>query len=111
MSVYGTYTPSETNLCFAIRMMNGSTINLGNRTTAMPVFLSYDSANPRTMTFESGATVSLDFGSRKLANGEKVISWSAIPAGVKFAEASRKWGLFLESDGIYVQRGLVLVFK
>ena len=111
MSVYGTYTPSETNLCFAIRMMNGSTINLGNRTTAMPVFLSYDPVNPRTMAFESGATVNVDFGSRKVRNEEKVVSWSSIPAGITFVDPSRRWCLVVKDDGLYAVRGFKLMVR
>ena len=112
MSVYGTYTPSETNLCFSIRMMNGSTINLGNRTTAMPTFLGKDNNGiVRTMTFESGATVNIDLGSRKLANGDKIVSWSAIPEGITFVDPSKRWRFDTDDNGLYVVRGLMLIIK
>ena len=117
MSVYGTYTPSATNLCFKIRMMNGSTINLAGRNNAMPTALDGPSnGSVRTMTFESGATVNIDLGSRSLTNGENIVSWSAIPAGITFVNSSatsrqHSWTLDIRNDGIYVYRGTTLIVR
>jgi hypothetical protein len=112
MSVYGTYTPNANNLCFKIRMMNGSTINLSGRNNAMPLALDGASnGSVRTMAFETGATVNLDFGSRHMTQNEKVISWSAIPAEVTFVEPTKKWSLIIASDGIYVARGFKLMIR
>ena len=105
MSIYGTYTPIS-DVGSKFRMMNGSTIDLSGRNGAWPML-----GGSRPMTFEAGATVNLSFGSRKLTNGEKVVSWSAIPAGVTFVDPTGKWGLMVESDGIYVQRGLTIIIK
>ena len=112
MSVYGTYTPSDTNLCMKIRMMNGSTINLAGRNNAMPTALDGpNNGSLRAMTFETGATINLDFGSRRLKQDEKVVSWSSIPNGIKFVNPQRKWSLIVTSDGIYVSQGLKIFIR
>ena len=112
MSVYGTYTPSDTNLCMKIRMMNGSTINLAGRNNAMPTALDGpNNGSLRAMTFETGATINLDFGSRRLMQDEKVVSWSSIPNGIKFVNPQRKWSLIVTSDGIYVSQGLKIFIR
>jgi hypothetical protein len=112
MSVYGTYTPSDTNLCMKIRMMDGSTINLAGRSNAMPTALDGpNNGSLRAMTFESGATVNIDFGSRKVKSGEKVISWSSQPTGITFADPSKKWHFSAMDDGLYAVRGLSIVVR
>ena len=112
MSVYGTYTPNANNLCFKIRMMNGSTINLSGRNNAMPLALDGASnGSVRTMAFETGATVYLDFGSRKLMQNEKVVSWSAIPSGVTFASKKKGWSLLVAADGIYASHGTIITIR
>ena len=112
MSVYGTYTPSANNLCFKIRMMNGSTINLAGLNSAMPLVLDGASnGSVRTMTFENDATIKLDFGSRHMAQNEKVVSWSAIPSGIKFVAPTKKWSLVAARDGLYVVRGFKFVIR
>ena len=112
MSVYGTYTPSDTNLCMKIRMMDGSTINLAGRSNAMPTALDGpNNGSLRAMTFESGATINIEFGSRHLRQNEKVVSWSAIPAGITFVDPSRRWCLVVAEDGIYAVRGLKIIIR
>jgi hypothetical protein len=115
MSVYGTYTPNANNLCFKIRMMNGSTINLSGRNNAMPLALDGASnGSVRTMAFETretGATINIDFGSRRLAQNEKVVSWSEIPAGITFVDPSRRWCLVVAEDGLYAVRGLKIIIR
>ena len=84
-------------------------LNLNN---AMPTALDGPSnGSVRTMTFESGATVNIDLGSRKLANGDKIVSWSAIPEGITFVDPSKRWWLDAREDGIYAARGFKLVIR
>ena len=65
----------------------------------------------RAMTFESGATINLDFGSRHLRQNEKVVSWSAIPAGITFVDPSRRWSFVVAEDGLYAVRGLKIIIR
>ena len=105
MSIYGTYTPIS-DVGSKFRMMNGSTIDLSGRNGAWPML-----GGSRPMTFESGATVCLDFGSRKLTQNEKVVSWSAIPSGVTFASKKKGMSLLVAADGIYVSYGTVIKIR
>ncbi len=65
----------------------------------------------RTMAFASGATVYLDFGSRKLRQNEKVVSWSAIPLGVTFASKKKGMSLLVAADGIYASFGTIIIIR
>ena len=110
MSIYGTYTPNS-DVCSKLRMMNGSTIDLGGRAGAWPIL-----GGNRPMTFESGATINIDLGERQLEQGEKIVSWSMAPVGITFVNSSsvrrqRSWVLIVGSDGIYVQRGISIIIR
>ena len=117
MSVYGMYTPSANNLCFKIRMMKGSAINLAGLSNPMPLALDGASnGSVRSMTFEAGATINIELGARNLEQGQKIVSWSAIPAGITFVNSSvvrrqRSWCFVVASDGIYVQRGMAIIIR
>ena len=105
MSVYGTYTPNS-ELAAQLKMMNGSTINLGGKSGAWAMH-----GGERPMTFESGATINIDFGSRKHLSGTKVISWSAKPEGVSFVDKAGRYALIPSADGLYAVCGLMLLVK
>ena len=85
LKVYGTFKPSAHNYYYGPTMQDGSTIDLSARTSSLPsVSDSWD--GDRTLKFASGATVTIDVGDRAatLARGTRLMSWSAIPAGVTF---------------------------
>ncbi|MBO7684117.1 MAG: hypothetical protein J6T51_05275 [Kiritimatiellae bacterium] len=85
LNVYGTFKPSAHNYYYGPTMQDGSTIDLSARTSSLPsVSDSWD--GDRTLKFASGATVTIDVGDRAatLARGTRLVSWSAIPAGVTF---------------------------
>ena len=85
LKVYGTFKPSAHNYYYGPTMQDGSTIDLSARTSSLPsVSDSWD--GDRTLKFASGATVTIDVGDRAatLARGTRLVSWSAIPAGVTF---------------------------
>ncbi len=105
MSIYGTYTP-HSDVCSKLRMMDGSTIDLSDRTSAWTMH-----GGVRPMTFESGATVNIAIGRRRLAQDEKIISWSAIPSGIKFVDPSRRWGFIAAADGLYAVRGFCMIIR
>ena len=85
LKVYGTFKPSAHNYYYGPTMQDGSTIDLSARTSSLPLVSdSWD--GDRTLKFASGATVTIDVGDRAatLARGTRLMSWSAIPAGVTF---------------------------
>ena len=63
------------------------------------------------MAFESGATVNIDFGSRKNLSGTKVISWSVKPEGVSFVDKAGSYALIPNTDGLYAYRGIMILIK
>ena len=105
MSVYGTYTPNA-EVAAQLKMMDGSTINLSGKSSAWTMH-----GGERPMTFESGATINIDFGSRHLSYAEKVVSWSAIPAGITLVDKNKRWDLVVKDDGLYAVRGLKLSIR
>ena len=89
LKVYGSFKPSAHNYFYGPTMQDGSTIDLSARTSSLPsVSDSWD--GDRTLKFASGATVTIDVGDRAstLARGTRLMSWSAIPAGVTFTFGS-----------------------
>ena len=102
-------------------MQDGAKIDLSSKTTAFGVvglgFTNEDSN--RTMTFANEATVGVLLGERKLANGEKIIDWSAaVPenrSGLKFYGEfadGKRINLMVRDDGVYApKKGLMLVIK
>ena len=106
MSIYGIYTPNS-NIGYNLRLMDGATINLGGRDDIWPTALGDD----RTMAFASDATVKIDLGSRRVANGTKIVSWSAIPAGITFVDPGRRWSFVVAGDGLYAYCGLKIVIR
>ena len=125
LKVYGTFTPaaqrSGNDAFFGQEMQDGAKIDLSSKTTAFGVvglgFTNEDSN--RTMTFENGATVGVLLGTRKLANGARIIDWSAaVPenrAGLKFIGLfadGRRINLMVRDDGLYVpKKGLMLIVR
>ena len=64
-----------------------------------------------TLKFTNSLFSVLFFGSRRLAQNEKVVSWSEIPAGITFVDPSRRWCLVVAEDGIYAVRGLKIIIR
>ena len=85
LNVYGTFKPSAHNYFYGPTMQDGSTIDLSARTSSMTL-VSDAWDGDRTLKFASGATVTIDVGDRAatLARGTRLMSWSAIPAGITF---------------------------
>lgn len=106
LSIYGTYTPNS-GVCCKLRMMDGSTIALGGLTSAWSVAL----GGERVVSYENGATVNIDLGTRKLGSNHKIVSWDAIPTGVEFVDPTKKYTFTSLADGLYAYRGFVMLIK
>ena len=67
----------------------------------------YISNNPGQVTFASGATITVDIHGRLFSSrtAEKVVGWSAQPAGVTFkldSESAKLFAMRVRDDGLYV---------
>ena len=97
--VFGTFTPVADGF-YPVTMQNGSTIDLSDKTETWSV-----TGATGDIKFGSGALVTIDVGARRIAHGERVVAWSAVPENVAFritgtsivpTESAR-----LEADGVY----------
>ena len=98
-NVFGTFTPVADGF-YPVTMQNGSTIDLSDKTETWSV-----TGATGDIKFGSGALVTIDVGARRIAHGERVVAWSAVPENVAFritgtsivpTESAR-----LEADGVY----------
>ena len=106
LNVYGTFKPSAHNYFYGCTLMDGSTIDLSNRTGALPETAAFTTAGLKTLSFASGATVNVLASAKnatKTANGKQIISWSAIPEGVTFLPAKKSQRLVPKADGLYLE--------
>ena len=118
INVFGTFRPSSAHNYFhGCRMMDGSTIDLSERTSAIPLLSAFtNTESDRTLKFADGATVYIDLGGKKFPQG-KVISWAEKPANintVKFLHApgvAPKGGFVAMSDGLYLKTGIMIFVR
>ena len=128
INVYGTFTPaakrSGKDAFFGPKMQDSSLIDLSAKTNAFSVVAlgfsgsGYMSGN-RTMTFADGAKVGVLLGERKLANGARIIDWSAaVPenrADLKFYGQfadGKRINLMVRDDGVYApKKGITVIVR
>ena len=120
--VYGTFKPGETNevgaSCFhGCTLMDGSTIDLADKGAPWPVS-SYAGGSTKLVTFADGARVNVNIGSRRIAKDEAVMTWTNATRPTNLGTLTfrsvvngREVTLTKDSDGLYLRRGLVLIFK
>ena len=89
LMVHGTFKPASHNYFYGCTMMNGSTIDLSARTTALPLTSSFTQGR-KTVDFAPNANVTVSLGGRADAktlakNKEYVVTWTTAPGSdVKF---------------------------
>jgi hypothetical protein len=117
LDVYGTFTPSSHDYFRGCTMMDGSTIDLSLRETALPLVSAFtNESSDRTLKFADGATVYVALGEKKLSDDGKVISWDEKPANirtVKFvgAPGDSKGVYIAKDDGLYRSTGLMIMVR
>ena len=87
LKVFGAFTPT-TDCFYGCEMQNGSTLNLASKSSAWST-TGTATTGIKSVTFASGATVTIDVGERELHKGDKVVAWSAKPASVVFKITGR----------------------
>ena len=106
LNVHGTFKPSAHDYFYGCTLMDGSTIDLSNRTGALPLTSAFTDTGKKTLEFASGATLSVLASSKNAtrnANGKQIISWSAIPEGVTFQPVKAGQRLVPKADGLYLE--------
>ena len=113
--IYGVYTPVS-NYMYNFVMQDGATLNLRDKTTAW-------SANPdpaltvcKTLSFVENARINIDLTGRLVRNGDCIVSWDTakVPANVgtvSFKPIGSLGSFYQKEDGVYIRKGLVLIFK
>ena len=118
LRVFGTFKPSAHDCFHGCTMMDGSTIDISLRESALPLVSAFTNTNSdRTLKFADGATVYMALGGKRFAGG-KVISWEAgsAPGNVdtlKFTSVGgeRKRHFAVKDDGLYAHVGFVSVIR
>ena len=123
VDVFGTFTPSVQGFFHGTTLHDGSTIDLsGLGIATLNVIAPYSapSANTdgvKTLHFETGATIGVKFGNRKVSKDAPVISWDAETKPddtVKFVtrDEGRRIIFIKKDDGLYARStGLVVIVK
>lgn len=87
LKVFGTFTPAGPGF-WAPTLQDGATLDLsamsGVWSTTATEAADDETLGRTTVSFEPGATVTLDLGARTFAAGDQILSWTAAPDGVTF---------------------------
>jgi hypothetical protein len=93
--------------------MNGSTIDLSKRTTALNVHSDF-TAGAKTLKFDENATVKIKLGTQYFPQS-KILSWTkeTKPANVDTVQfvkgdSDRRYSLVVREDGLYADVGLII---
>lgn len=112
--VYGAFKPT-TAYWYGCTLMDGSTLDLsgGNMSAA-----SSSTKGPTALSFEESATVNITVGDRKVSALTPIMSWTeeTKPANIDTvtfvrADADRKYSIVRKSDGLYLETGLIIIFR
>ena len=93
LKVNGVFTP-VTDSFYGCTMMNGSTIDLSAKSGIWSTTSSFTTGNG-TVSFASGAVVTVDVHGRTLDVGEQIVSWTQAPANATF-----RWDAATEANGV-----------
>jgi hypothetical protein len=112
MLVYGIFTPVSDSF-YGCTLMNGSTIDLSKRTTALNVHSDF-TAGAKTLKFDENATVKIKLGTQYFPQS-KILSWTkeTKPANVDTVQfvkgdSDRRYSLVVREDGLYADVGLII---
>ena len=105
LNVHRAFIPAAHDCFYGCTMMEGSTIDLSNRTTPLPLTSVFTDTGRKTLSFEDGASVQIRIKNGTfLEENVKIISWDSPPEGVSFIPERVDCKLLMEDDGLYLQR-------
>ena len=116
LKVYGTFKPSAHDFFYGCTIMDGATIDLTRRTTALPSVSSFTTGSTN-LTFAADATmVKIKLGERNVSSVTPIISWSSEPNGIdavkfKSVEGERKRTFVKKDNGLYAVNGFLLIVR
>lgn len=121
VDVYGTFS-SLYGVYHGARLMDGATIDFAEMTKTtlpLPVVCPFadSQTGAKTLLFDTGATIGVKLGARKVAVGSALISWNSATkpdASVKFkcTDTDRRYALEVRDDGLYYMgSGLVVILQ
>ena len=113
LNVFGTFRPVTSNY-YGCVLQDGSTLDLSGWQGAWPwsTTSAFTTGN-NTVTFAEGAVVTVKLG----AKCGKVVSWNEKPTNfdtltfVRDPSDERRYKLVAKDDGIYAERGFVLIVR
>ena len=123
IDVYGTFLPLYGKYFHGARLMDGSIVDFagwdGSAKLPMPTVAAFSSSTTgaKTLLFDSGVTIGVKLGGKKLGVGTQLVSWDAATkpdARVKFkcADGDRRYTLEVRDDGLYYMgSGFVILFN
>ncbi len=114
-SVHGTFKPAAHDYFYGVTLMDGSAIDLSQRTSALPLTSSF-SGGKKTIDFAANAKVTVDLSGRAdvsalAKSGDYVVTWTestAPGADVTFrldAATAAKYTLKADATGLRLGRG------
>ena len=119
LCVYGTFTP-QTDYFYGCTMMDGSAIDLSGKTAPWSLTSAETAGGLTNVVFDTGATVGIRLGGRRVSSKTPVIEWSE-EAGTKpanlatlaftSAEGERRRSFIKKKDGLYVTSGFMIIVK
>ena len=119
LCVYGIFTP-QTDYFYGCTMMDGSAIDLSGKTAPWSLRSAEAAGGLTNVVFETGATVAVKLGDRRVSSKTPVIEWSeesgTKPANLSTlaftsAEGEPKRSFIKKEDGLYVTSGFMIIVK
>ena len=115
--VHGTFTPA-TDYFYGCTMMDGSAIDLSLRDAPWSLTSAETKGGLTNVVFETGATVRVKLGDRRVSNSVPVIAWNDDnrPENLDTltftgAEGERRRSFVKKEDGLYALSGLMVIVK
>ena len=113
VNIYGTFTPSAHNYLNNFVMQDGSTLNLAAWDGVYDIAASVATGQTLGFVADSGATVRVALGTRRVSDREKIVAWpEEEKPNVTFRAADGMNCQFVSAaDGLYVTKGFSIIVR
>jgi hypothetical protein len=113
MNVHGVFKPAAHDYFYGCTLLDGSTIDLANRTTPLPMVSVFTDTGKKDLEFAENATIKV----RKGARGGRVVAWTeeTKPSTydtltfVRDPSDTRSYAVQKRDDGIYITTGMCII--
>ena len=115
MNVHGVFKPAAHDFFYGCTLLDGSTIDLANRTTPLPMVSTFTDTGKKDLEFAANATIKV----RKGEKGGKVIAWTEETkpstydtlSFVRDPSDTRSYTVQKRDDGVYILTGMTLYVR